>query len=158
MDQPRHPRKKTEPGLRARALRLLARREHTRHELARKLATPETTPAEIDALLDDLAARGWLSDARVVEQVIHARSGRYGPARIRRDLADKGVPDYLIESAAATLKHQEAGSARAVWQRKFKTPPRDRNERARQVRFLQARGFSLEVALRVVSGEQDDPE
>lgn len=152
---PKKPKKKAEPGLRARALRLLARREHTRQELARKLAPLDEAAGELDALLDDLTARGWLSDARVVEQVLHARTGRYGPARIRRELMEKGVPEDLIDGAATRLKAGELDAARDVWRRKFKSLPADRNETARQVRFLQARGFSLGVALRVVGGADD---
>jgi regulatory protein len=138
------------PALTARALRLLARREHTRRELRRKLAAHAGDPAVLEALLDDLTRRGWLSDERFVEQFVHARRGRFGPARIRRALLERGVAEDEITRALAGLKDEELEAARAVWLRKFKAPPRTAEERARQVRFLQSRGFSVDVALRVV--------
>ena len=81
----------------ARALRLLARREHTRAELARKLAHDVEDPLALEALLDDLAARGWLSDSRFAEQFAHARRGRFGIAALRRALLDRGVPEELSD-------------------------------------------------------------
>jgi regulatory protein len=141
--------------LRARALRLLARREHTRLELCRKLAPHADDPARLEAVLDDLAHRGWLSDERFVEQFVHARRGRYGPARIRRALLERGVAQEVIAGALRGLKAAELDAARAVWARKFKAPPRTAEERARQVRFLQGRGFDTALAMRVVRG---DPE
>ncbi|MBI3068278.1 MAG: recombination regulator RecX [Betaproteobacteria bacterium] len=141
--------------LRARALRLLARREHTRTELARKLAPHADDPGELSALLDELERRGWLSERRAAEQLVHARRGRFGAARIRRDLRDKGVPEEVIAQAVGELKAGELDAARALWQKKFGKAPADARERARQMRFLQGRGFSLEVIRRVVRGEED---
>ena len=142
--------RKTELTPRARGLRLLARREHTRLELERKLAAHVESPAELQALLDDFTARGWLSDARAVDQLVQAKRGRFGAARIRQALAGKGVSGELIGSALANLKHTELDAARAVCARKFKTAPLSAAERARQIRFLQSRGFSVEIAMRVV--------
>ena len=158
MEQRRSPSKrKAQPGLRARALRLLARREHTRLELERKLAPHvDDDPQELSALLDDFVERGWLSEARAVEQLVHAKRKRFGSARIRQALIEKGVSPALIAPALEALKESEIDSARAVWSRKFKVAAADRAERARQVRFLQSRGFSLEVALRVVRGGSTD--
>ena len=134
-----------------RALRLLARRDHTRRELAAKLAPHAADPAELAALLDQLAARGWLSEARVVEQVVHAKRARFGCARIRHALTKRGVPDHLIEPALAELRSTELEAARSVREKKFPNPARDAAERAKQLRFLQSRGFSVEIALRAVS-------
>ena len=157
MEQRRSPSKrKDEPSLGARALRLLARREHTRRELERKLSPHVEDPAELDALLDDFVARGWLSEARVAEQFVQAKKGRLGPARIRQALRDKGVPEHLIGSALEGVKADELQSARAVWARKFRAAPGTLSERARQVRFLQSRGFSTEVAMRVVGGKAEE--
>jgi regulatory protein len=136
----------------ARALRLLARREHTRAELARKLAHDVEDPLALEALLDDLAARGWLSDSRFAEQFAHARRGRFGIAALRRALLDRGVPEDIVGRALEPLKEGQLEAARAIWARKFKTVPGTAAERARQVRFLQARGFATELALRVVRG------
>jgi regulatory protein len=141
--------------LTARALRLLARREHTRVEICRKLAPRVDDPARLEAVLDDLARRGWLSDERFVEAFVHARRGRDGPARIRRALLERGVAPEVIAAALRDLKAGELDSARAVWARKFKVPPKTSEERARQVRFLQSRGFTIALAMRIVRG---DPE
>lgn len=140
------------PELRARALRLLARREHSRQELARKLAAHAQDPAELETVLDALEAQGWLSERRVVEQVVHARRRRFGARRIARELSEKGIGEEAVAAALKTLKEDEAESARAVWRRKFAQPPRTAAERARQVRFLQGRGFSFDTIMKVVKG------
>jgi regulatory protein len=138
--------------LKGRALRLLARREHTRLELRRKLAAHAEDPLELDAVLDDLARRGWLSDERFVEQFVHARHGRFGPAHIRRALLERGVAEELISTALGHLKAGELEAARVVWARKFKAAPTNAAERARQIRFLEARGFATALAVRIVRG------
>jgi regulatory protein len=148
---PPRSKRKAEPSLGARALRLLARRDHTRRELAAKLAPHVEDDAALDALLDDFTARGWLSEARVAEQVLHSKRGRLGPARIRQALLQRGVSESLVDTTVANLKGTELDAARAVWSRKFRTPGATPAERARQLRFLQSRGFSLDVALRVVN-------
>lgn len=150
---------KDKPSLRAQALRLLARREHTRAELRSKLEGEDTDAAELEAVLDDFVRRGWLSETRVVEQVTHARRARYGSRRIRQELEQKGVSGDLIEAAMHGLQETDLEAARTIWRRKFRAPPANAAERARQVRFLQGRGFSLDVAMRVVrEGGQDDSE
>ena len=141
-----------------RALRLLARREHTRRELEVKLGPHVGDPEELHALLDDFTARGWLSEARAVAQLVNAKRDRMGAARIRHALQQRGAAEDLIASALQSLKASELERARGVWARKFGTPPEDVAERARQVRFLQSRGFSVEVAMRVVRGGTSDPE
>lgn len=141
--------------LRTRALKLLARREHTRTELRQKLAAEDADPADIETLLDELAGRGWLSDTRALEQVVHARRSRYGSRRIRQDLLARGVPEELIEEAAPRIAAGDFETARSVWRRKFKEPPANANERARQLRFLLGRGFSMETANRVLKTAAD---
>src|SRR5258705_4759643 len=90
---------KTEPSLKAGAMRFLARREHSRDELARKLARVAAEGEDIDAVLDDLASRGWLSDARFAEQVVRAKARRYGPLKVTNDLRAKGVEAETIAAA-----------------------------------------------------------
>jgi regulatory protein len=144
-------------SLRARALKLLARREHSRAELARKLAVHAEDPAEIEAVLDDCERRGWLSERRVVEQMVYARRARYGARRIERDLVAKGVSEDAVAAALSGLKDSELEAAREVWRKKFSgRPPRNASERARQARFLQGRGFSLEVIMKVIKGSDND--
>lgn len=137
-------------SLRAQALRLLARREHTRAELEAKLSGEESDAAELAAVLDDFILRGWISDKRVIEQVTHARRSRLGSRRIRLELENKGVPGELIAEAMAGLKEGDLEAARGVWGRKFGRAPANASERARQLRFLQSRGFALDLAMRVV--------
>lgn len=146
------------PSLRARALRHLARREHTRHELALKLAPHAGSEAEVAQILDDFTQRGWLSEQRAAEQIVHARRGRYGPARIRRDLEAKGVTAEAAGPVLAALKEGELEAARAVWQRKFRAPPANAAERAKQARFLQGRGFGNETILKLLRGLNDSEE
>ena len=149
--------RKPPASLRARALRLLARREHSRLELEYKLAPHASDPAELGSLLDDLARRGWLSERRLVEQVIHTRRGKLGSRRIRQELLDKGVAEELIAEALPQLEESDVEAACEVWRRKFGAPPRNRNERARQVRFMQGRGFALDMILKIIkSGGADD--
>jgi regulatory protein len=135
---------------------LLARREHSRAELARKLSAHTEDPAEIEAVLDDLERRGWLSEQRVVEQRVHTLRARYGARRIGRDLAAKGVSDDAVAAALSDLKGGELNAAREVWRRKFGGRlPRTPAERAKQARFMQGRGFDMEVILKVIKGEEE---
>ena len=137
-------------------MRLLARREHTRRELEAKLAPHVDDPSELQALLDDFSERGWISDARAVEQLVQSKRDRLGSARIRHTLMQRGVSETLIAPALEALKASEPERARSVWARKFASVPTNAAERARQVRFLQSRGFSVELAMRVVRGPAVD--
>ena len=144
-------------SLRGRALKLLARREHSRAELTRKLSIHAKDPGEVERVLDDCERRGWLSERRVVEQLVHARRSRYGARRIERDLLQKGVSEEAVAAALAGLKAGELEAAREVWRRKFGgRHPRGPADRARQVRFLQGRGFDLEVILKVIKNRDED--
>jgi regulatory protein len=147
--------------LRARALQYLARREHSRAELRGKLLphaeaeSGSAQPEDLEALLDDLTARGWLSDARAVTQLLHAKRSRFGVQRLTGELRQRGIPDELISAALPALKETEFEAANKVWQRKFGTLPRDENEKGRQIRFLQSRGFGLDVVFQVLRGARD---
>lgn len=143
--------------LRERALRLLARREHARTELARKLAPYAESIDVLDVLLDDLSARRLLSDERYVEMRMNARRGRFGNARLAYELRTQGISAELVDAALAT-GDDELTRAHQVWQRKFggKTQALDATERARQMRFLMSRGFSAETIRRVLRGDFED--
>lgn len=142
--------KKPELSLRGRALRALARREYSRVELQSKLMPYVIESDSVGLLLDDLQKRGWLSDARALEQTVRIRSARFGAQRIAHELRQKGFSDELINAALPQLKEGELEAARSVWQRKFTLPPQDQKEKAKQVRFLQSRGFSLDVIFKVM--------
>ena len=143
--------------LRERALRLLARREHARVELSRKLAPYAESTEQLDMLLDDLTARRLLSDERYVEMRLNARSARFGNARLAHELRTQGVAEELVSEALAG-SDDELSRARQVWQRKFGNTPAvaEANERARQMRFLMSRGFSGETIRRVLRGDFED--
>jgi regulatory protein len=155
--------------LRARALMWLAQREHSRHELQRKLVhwlreierragdaghtgdAPHIAAEDIEPLLDALQSAGQLSDARFVESRLHARSARYGNRRIEQELKLHGAaPD---DDQRQSLKASEVARGQRVWAARFGAPPRDATERARQMRFLAARGFTSETIRKVVAGD-----
>ncbi len=138
------------PSLKGRALRLLAAREYSRFELEQKLKTHEETQGELAAALDDLAAKGFISEVRVVESTLHQKAGKLGAARVLHALKTKGIDEALLVDAADQLKSTEFDRALDVWTRKFGTPYTTPNEYAKQARFLAARGFSGEVVGRVI--------
>ena len=142
------------PSLRARALKALARREHSRQELQAKLQSHAEDPAEIGSLLDDLEKRGWLSEARFVEQLTTVRRRRFGAARILHELREKGVTEAALSAAQSRLKDGEVEAARAVWKKKFGSLPTTLEERAKQSRFLASRGFSAEAVRTVLRSEE----
>jgi regulatory protein len=133
--------------LKARALRHLARREHSRAELERKLAPHAESAGQLQALLDQLEEKKQLSNERFAEQRAHVLARKFGPARIRHDLQAKGISPELIECVSSA---GELERARAILQRKYGDPAASREERARRARFLQGRGFSSDVIHRLV--------
>ena len=141
-------------SLRARALKALARREHSRQELRAKLQPFAEDPDEIAPLLDDLEKRGWLSEARFVEHTTTVRRRRFGAARILHELRGKGVSETALAAAQTQLKDSELDAARAVWKKKFGSLPTTLEERAKQSRFLASRGFSAEVVHQVLRREE----
>ena len=134
----------------------LARREHSRAELRRKLAPHAESAGQLDRLLDDLEAKKLLSDRRYSEVMARNRGERFGAARVKQELRARGVADPLVREAVSDLVRTELLRARQVWRRKFGAPPADAAERARQIRFLAQRGFDAEVIRRVVGGRDPD--
>ncbi len=130
------------PSLKARALSYLAAREHSRQELARKLARHAEEGDDIDALLDWLEAQKFLSEARFAESLVHRRAARFGSARILSELQSHGLDDGRLGELKETLRAGEEERAWQVWERKYGKPPDDAADAARQMRFLQQRGFS----------------
>jgi regulatory protein len=143
-------------SLKGRALRLLGNREHSRAELERKLAEHEQEPGQLQRVLDELQAKGFIDERRVVASVLHRRAPRLGAMRIRQELQGKGLAPTLVAEAVSQLKATEAQRAREVWQRRFGELPQDPGERARQARFLAARGFGGDVIRRVLNAEFDE--
>jgi len=138
----------TPAALKARALRYLVRREHSRAELARKLS-PFAASAEIlEVVLHELESRKQLSNERFAEQRTHVLSRKYGAAHIRQDLKSKGVESEVIDriSSAGELER-----AQVILARKYRQPASTREERAKRARFLQSRGFSFDVIKKLSS-------
>jgi regulatory protein len=147
---------KNEPTLRERAIAHLARREHTRAELARKLASHADSPEELADLLDDLSGRKLISDERFAVTRSESLARKFGAARVVRELRGKGVADDAVERISGELKASELERARAVWRKRFGSAPRSAAERAKQGRFLQGRGFSFEVIQRIIRGSDEE--
>lgn len=143
------------PSLKGRALRLLSQREHSRTELERKLRKYEEVPGTLATALDELTAKDFISEVRVVQSVLHQRAPRLGALRLRQELMHKGIAPGAVAEAVAGLQESEGARAQALWQRRFGVPPTEPKERARQMRFLLARGFSGAIAARVVNGRAD---
>ncbi|QHE88627.1 recombination regulator RecX [Hydrogenophaga sp. BPS33] len=143
-------------SLKGRALRLLAGREHSRSELQRKLSAHETEPGELAKALDELEAKGFINEQRVLESVVHRRAARLGAARVRQELHAKGLDPQAVAQAVAGLQDSEETRAREVWRKKFGETPSDAAAVGKQMRFLLTRGFGADVARRVVRGAPDD--
>ncbi len=137
-------------SLKGRALRLLSQREHSRTELATKLARHVQEGDDLNAVLDDLQAKDFINANRVAESLVHRRAGRLGTQRLVQELRSKGLDDDLVRATAERLRATEHERAQAVWRQRFGSVATDAQERARQMRFLAARGFSGDVVRRVV--------
>ena len=144
------------PSLKGRALRLLSQREHSRAELERKLKKYEEEPGTLALALDELAAKDFISEARVVQSVLHQRAARLGAARVRQELLHKGIAPEAVAEAVAGLQGNEFERALEVWKRRFGELPQEATERARQVRFLMARGFAGAVVAKVLRHDPDE--
>ena len=151
--------------LRQRALRALARREYSRVELAQKLRGSSIGGSiggsggkgaggdesiEIDTLLDEFETSGWLSDERFAGGAARQRQGRFSQRHIVAGLKARGVAVETAQSAVAALEQDDETTAIALWRQRFGVAPANQKEKARQVRFLQSRGFSLSVALKIL--------
>ncbi|MFZ4380133.1 MAG: recombination regulator RecX [Polynucleobacter sp.] len=166
---------KQSPSLKARALRLLSLREYSRKDLGAKLAesearwtrlakneseadldTSKASPLDIEVILDDFEARGWLSDERFAEALVRRRSERYGTRKIQDELKRAGVDSSKSAQLLKTLKETEYQRAYELWSRKFGSLAQEQKERARQYRFLASKGFSSDVVSKVIGGQRQD--
>jgi regulatory protein len=143
-------------SLKARALRYLSQREHSRLELARKLGPHVQEGEDLDALLNLLEANKWLSTERFSESLVHRRSARFGNSRIMAELASHGIKGEALQDIKAGLVEGETERACAVWQRKFGEVASDAAGRSKQTRFLLQRGFSQRAIRTAMQGTQDD--
>ncbi len=141
--------------LKARALRLLMRRDHGRAELVKKLAQHAESDEAVELLLDELVRRKLLSEDRVAEARVHTLSRKFGASRIRHDLRGKGIADETIQRVTAEAQATEFERAKEIWKRKFREPASSQSERAKQMRFLAARGFSHDTIRKVLASSQE---
>lgn len=141
-------------AIRRAAMDLLARREHGRVELSRKLLRRGAPQELVEAALERLAEEGLLSEARYLESFVASRArGGYGPQRIREELSQRGLARGDIDQALRDSGVDWFSQLREVWQRKFAgCLPGDARERAQQGRFLAYRGYSMEMIGRLLSG------
>ncbi len=135
--------------LKARALRLLMRRDHGREELVRQLVKHAESPAAVEVLLDELVRRKLLSEDRLAESRTNTLSRKFGASRIRNDLRAKGISAETIERVTAEAASTEFDRAKEIWKKKFREPAANPAERAKQMRFLAARGFSFDTIKKV---------
>jgi len=143
-------------SLKGRALKYLAAREHSRMELRRKLAPHAESPEQLDAVLDELEARGFLSAERFAESMVHRKAARFGAARIQAELSQHRLPSDIAQAVVRNLKDTELARAHALWVKRYGQVAQEPQARAKQVRFLTARGFSSDVVRRVTRGEGGD--
>lgn len=143
-------------SLRQRALEYLGKREYSAIELGQKLKHYAEESDDIPALLADFKTRGWLSDARFTEQLINARKVKFGSNKVAHELREKGIADDLIIDAVSAMQETELERATEVWRKKFNQVATDRNEWAKQARFLQSRGFSFDTIKKVLSKQDND--
>ena len=140
-------------SLKGRALRLLSGREHSRAELVKRLQPYEEAPGDLAKALDELEAKGFISEQRVIESVINRRQAKLGSARIRQELQGKGLDKDAVIDAVASLQATELERARDIWNRKFGEVATDAKSRGQQMRFFASRGFSGDVIRKVMAGE-----
>ncbi len=138
------------PTLKSQAIRLLARREYARSELEEKLAAKGADRNELRLMLDELTSLGLLSDERYAHAVAQQKTGRYSRRSIAAGLKAKGVESDAIGVAMSEAGEDDEATLIALWQRRFGRAPADEREKARQVRFLQSRGFALSAILKLL--------
>ena len=137
-------------SLKAQAVRLLARREYARDDLEQRLIAKGASRDEVAAVLDDLSSQGLLSNERFAHALVAQKSGSYSRRSIRGELKRKGVSGDAIENAIGDAPIEDDAAMLALWQRRFGTPPVNDREKARQIRFLQSRGFALSAIFKLL--------
>lgn len=142
---------KAPPSLRDRALAYLARREHSRFELTHKLKQASFSTEEIAPVLDEFENRNWLSDRRFAESYVADHRARYGAIKLAYELKLRGISGAIIEDVLQANQASELERAREIWCRKFGVSPKSVEEKARQMRFLQSRGFSSGTISKTIS-------
>jgi len=133
-------------------MRLVARREHTRLELTKKLIVRGFERGDVDTLLNYFEEKGWLDERRYIDIFLRAKRCRYGSLKLIRELEVRGISRDLIEEVRPGIQSGELDAAQGVWQKRFGVQPKNSTELAKQIRFMQSRGFEQEVIKSVVNG------
>ena len=144
--------KPTNRELLSRALAMIARRDFSQGEFSAKLITAGFEKAEVAQAVEWCLAEGFLNETRYVEGAARRLSVKFGASRVAHALRGKGVTAGAIADVLPGLKENELEQARAIWLRKFREPPIDANTKAKQIRFLQSRGFTFATIKLVISG------
>jgi regulatory protein len=137
-------------SLKAQAVRLLARREYARADLEQRLLAKGASRDEVTAALDELVAQGLLSNERYARALVAQKSGSYSRRSIRGELKRKGLSGEAIDVALVDSPVDDDAALLALWQRRFGTLPSNDKEKARQIRFLESRGFGLSAILKLL--------
>ena len=132
-------------SLKSRALRALSQREYSRVELFKKLSEFESTPGELEPVLNELESKGFLNEERHAESLARKRSEKHGVSRIRQEMKSKGVPQPIADKALEALQDTELERAKALWSKRFGELPLDSKMLQRQTRFMMYRGFNAET-------------
>ncbi|MGY2485643.1 recombination regulator RecX [Cupriavidus sp. CP313] len=143
-------------SLKARAVGYLSRREHSRAELARKLAPHAESAEQLEQLLDALERENWLSNQRFADSLAHRRGARYGTARVMQEAKTHKLGSEQLGDLQERLRATEVARAREVWRKRFGAPPDTPEARAKQIRFMVARGFSRSVVGKIIQGADED--
>ena len=141
-------RRRPEPSPTQRALGLLTRREHSRRELARKLAVRGVEAVDALAVIDKLTAAGWQDDTRFAESLVRSRAaGGYGPAYVRAELGTHALASEAVAAALESYEGDWAENARDLVSRRHPAAlTGDRDARRKAIDFLLRRGFAMEHA------------
>ena len=134
------------------ALRLLSRRDYPRAEFIKKLGKAEFEKSKIEAAADWCHAQGFLNETRFAESTSRRLGAKYGAHTLRQ----KGVAEDEVSAAISTLKESEPDRARALWNRKFGRIAASADEKSRQIRYLQSRGFGFAIIKQVIAGTEED--
>ena len=138
------------------ALRLLSRRDYPRAEFISKLTCAEFDKADVEAAADWCHQQGFLNETRFAESTSRRLGAKYGAQRVAHTLRQKGVAEDEVSAAMVTLKESEPERARALWTRKFGKVAESGEEKSKQVRYLQSRGFSFAVIKQAITGADDE--
>lgn len=131
---------------------MLSRREHSAFEIRDKLSQREFEDSEIEQAINELQQGGWLSDERYAEAYIRMRQQKgFGPVRIAMELSERGVNDSIIDTYLNAQGNSWQQTLQQQYRKKYKNKAiQDYNDKAKRIRFLQYRGFTLDAICRVV--------